>query len=446
LSKSVTWPSITLGFGPLQIIDGDRGKNYPSQQDFASTGYCLFLNAGNVTKDGFSFSDVSFINADKDNALGKGKLRRNDVILTTRGTVGNSAYFDKTIPFNDVRINSGMVILRADPSILDPYFLYLFVRSANFNKQVTSLITGSAQPQLPIRDMNRIGLSLPSLPEQRAIASILGALDDKIELNRKMSATLEAMARAIFKSWFVDFDPVRAKVQGQSIGLASEIADFFPNVLERSEARYVPSGWNVQTLSSLCHSIERGLSPIYQPGSNRFIINQKVNRGSTLDLSQLKELAINFNVGAAKMTQEWDVLVNCLGEGTLGRIYLFRSTESYAVDQHMAVCRPRNQGIGAFIYQILNSVDGQNTIESIKTGSTGMTMLNISRLRDFPCLWPGKALIDAYGESVRPIWKRINAAERESQLLTALRDLLLPKLISGELRVSEAERILEMSV
>lgn len=324
---------------------------------------------------------------------------------------------------------------------VDQRYLHYLLKSLSLER----IAIGSAQPLLTQNALNLVECFVAPPRAQQKISSILGALDDKIELNRKMSATLEAMARAIYTSWFVDFDPVRAKVQGQSIGLASEIADFFPNVLERSEARYVPSGWNVQTLSSLCHSIERGLSPIYQPGSNRFIINQKVNRGSTLDLSQLKELAINFNVGAAKMTQEWDVLVNCLGEGTLGRIYLFRSTESYAVDQHMAVCRPRNQGIGAFIYQILNSVDGQNTIESIKTGSTGMTMLNISRLRDFPCLWPGKALIDAYGESVRPIWKRINAAERESQLLTALRDLLLPKLISGELRVSEAERILEIS-
>ncbi|NOT58416.1 MAG: hypothetical protein HOP18_27795, partial [Deltaproteobacteria bacterium] len=210
LGMAGEWRVETFENAPLQIIDGDRGTNYPNQAEFSAAGHCLFLNAGNVTTTGFRFSDCAFITAEKDASLRKGKLVRNDVVLTTRGTVGNVAYFDDSVPFDHIRINSGMVILRAQTPALQPQYLYLFVRSALFLSQVSALRTGSAQPQLPIQDINRIEIPIPPPDEQRAIAHILGTLDDKIELNRRMNETLEAMARALFKSWFVDFDPVRA--------------------------------------------------------------------------------------------------------------------------------------------------------------------------------------------------------------------------------------------
>src|SRR5690606_31966980 len=118
-------------------------------------------------------------------------------------------------PFSHIRINSGMVIFRPDQARLDPYYLYLFLRSKNFNDQVAFLTSGSAQPQLPIRDMNRVEMPLPPLEDQRKICSILRALDDRITLLRETNATLEAIAQALFKSWFVDFDPVRAKAEGR---------------------------------------------------------------------------------------------------------------------------------------------------------------------------------------------------------------------------------------
>jgi len=117
------WREATLGDGPLEIIDGDRGKNYPKQEDFALSGHCLFLNAGNVTTSGFNFSNCAFISAEKDAALHKGKLRRHDIVLTTRGTVGNVAYFDDSIQQEHIRINSGMVIFRTRDQELYPRYL-----------------------------------------------------------------------------------------------------------------------------------------------------------------------------------------------------------------------------------------------------------------------------------------------------------------------------------
>jgi len=124
------WKKVTFKNAPLEIIDGDRGTNYPKQSDFLTSGYCLFLNAGNVTREGFSFSNCTFISQEKDSILRKGKLKKYDTILTTRGTVGNVAFFDDSVQFKNIRINSGMVILRPKPENLDPRYLYLFVRSA----------------------------------------------------------------------------------------------------------------------------------------------------------------------------------------------------------------------------------------------------------------------------------------------------------------------------
>ena len=245
------WPLSTLADAPVDIIDGDRGTHYPKQSDFNSRGFCLFLNAGNVTKDGFNFSDCAFITEEKDAVLRKGKLERHDVLLTTRGTVGNAAYFDANIPFDNIRINSGMVILRAKPLVLLPRFLYLFVCSNEFMNQVASLRTGSAQPQLPIRDINRIKIPVPPLPEQRAITHILGTLDDKIQLNRRMNETLETMAQALFQSWFVNFDPVRAKAEGRDPGLPKHLADLFPDSLESSVLGEIPKGWGLAPLPKM---------------------------------------------------------------------------------------------------------------------------------------------------------------------------------------------------
>ncbi|TXT23556.1 MAG: type I restriction enzyme S subunit [Gallionellaceae bacterium] len=176
---------VSFAEAPFEIIDGDRGKNYPKQDEFHGSGHCLFLSATNVTKSGFDFSTCQFIDEKKDAALNKGKLQREDIVLTTRGTIGNTAYFNDAVAFDHLRINSGMVILRCDRNKLLPAFLYHFLRSPSFYSQANGLRSGVAQPQLPIRDMRQVRLPLPSLPEQCRIAGILSAYDELIENNQR---------------------------------------------------------------------------------------------------------------------------------------------------------------------------------------------------------------------------------------------------------------------
>lgn len=220
---------------PFEIIDGDRGKNYPQRSEFTETGHCLFLSATNVTKNGFSFSECQFIDSKRDTALNKGKLQREDVVLTTRGTIGNTAYYNQAVPFDHLRINSGMVILRCDRSKMLPGYLYHFVRSPDFFSQVNGLQSGVAQPQLPIRDMRRIKLHFPDLPTQRKIAGILSAYDDLIENNLRRIKILEEMAQSLYREWFVHF-----RFPGH------EFAKFVDSSLGQ-----IPRGWEVKKLERI---------------------------------------------------------------------------------------------------------------------------------------------------------------------------------------------------
>lgn len=153
------WAYIRFGKA-IEIIDGDRGANYPKQDEFYETGECLFLNAGNVTKSGFDFASCSYITKEKDQILRKGKLQTGDVVLTTRGTVGNVAFLNETLTFAPMRINSGMVILR-NLGIVSPEYIYTALRHESLQKAMTMYASGSAQPQLPIKDMRRIKIINP---------------------------------------------------------------------------------------------------------------------------------------------------------------------------------------------------------------------------------------------------------------------------------------------
>jgi len=146
---------------PIEIIDGDRGKNYPKNSELHDTGDCLFLNAKNVTTTGFNFNQCQFITAEKDALLGSGKLNRNDIVITTRGTVGNIAYYNDLIGYTDIRINSGMIIIRTVSSLVDPIFIFCLIRSNYFKYLIENQTSGSAQPQLPIRDFKQIDVYYP---------------------------------------------------------------------------------------------------------------------------------------------------------------------------------------------------------------------------------------------------------------------------------------------
>lgn len=182
----------------VNVIDGDRGKNYPSENEFTSSGYCVFLNAKNVTNQGFAFIDINFISEEKDKELRKGKLIKQDIVLTTRGTVGNVSFFDESVKYENLRINSGMVLIRnTKMELLENNFLHKCFTSYVLQQQIDKVSFGSAQPQLTVKEINKFKLPIPPLQEQKAIADCLSTWDKAIEKQSALITQKELSKKAL---------------------------------------------------------------------------------------------------------------------------------------------------------------------------------------------------------------------------------------------------------
>lgn len=183
----------------VEVIDGDRGSNYPNGDDFSSDGYCVFLSANNVTKSGFRFDRAQFISQAKHQLLRNGSLERKDIVITTRGTVGNIAYFDTSVSFDVMRINSGMVILRSREQGLHSEFLYASLQNFLFDREFKRVVSGSAQPQLPVRDLEKFHYFIPPQDEQLALVEKVSALDLKSDSERQVSQKLQKQKQGLMQ-------------------------------------------------------------------------------------------------------------------------------------------------------------------------------------------------------------------------------------------------------
>ncbi len=186
----------------IEVIDGDRGKNYPNSNELTENGYCVFLSAKNVTADGFAFSEVQFVSKNKDKLLRKGKLMPNDVVLTTRGTLGQFAFFNSRVPYEHLRINSGMVLLRVKKKLLPEYF-YSYCNSELISKTITNTAYGNAVQQLTVSGIKRFPLLFPNnINEQQKIASCLSAVDNLITAQQEKIEQLQQHKKGLMQGLF----------------------------------------------------------------------------------------------------------------------------------------------------------------------------------------------------------------------------------------------------
>ncbi|MGP5011922.1 restriction endonuclease subunit S [Psychrobacter glacincola] len=454
------WKTTTFEESSIEILDGDRGKNYPKKSEFTESGYCLFLNTGNVTKDGFKFSSTEFVSSERDQLLRKGKLQREDVVLTTRGTVGNVAYYDSSIPFDHIRINSGMVILRSDDTKILPRYLYLFLRSKLFEDQVIALQSGSAQPQLPIRDIKRVEIKVPSVTEQKTIAHILGTLDDKIELNRQMNETLEAMAQALFKSWFVDFDPVidNALAAGNAIPDEfferaeqrksiekkdnSDIQGLFPDAFEFTEEMgWIPKGWGTSEVNGF-GQVVCGKTPSKQKaeyyGNDISFIKIPDMHNVAWATTTIDNLSFEgSNSQKNKLIPKGSICVSCIA--TVGKV-LMTSRDAHT-NQQINSLIPAEKNT---LYYLYSSFLGMEKIlQDLASGGAVTLNLNTSNFSKIKLILPPNPVLDAYDSSVSSLYEKNLKSLIQNQELAKLRDTLLPKLMSGELRIVDAAAFVE---
>ena len=282
----------------------------------------------------------------------------------------------------------------------------------------------------------------PPLPEQQAIASILGSLDDLIEENRRMNETLEAMARAIFKDWFVDFGPVRAKMEGRTPYLAPEIWDLFPDRLDDEEK---PVGWEFYALKQLTSYLSRGLSPKYVENDGVLVLNQKCIRNNAVDFTKARRHDHTLKCINGRELLIGDILVNSTGVGTLGRVaQILHLPEPTTADSHITVVRASSPVTPNFLGLAL--LGRQDQIEALGEGSTGQTELSRIQLGNLLILLPSTETILQFDLITKPLRSQFSLNLLGNELLASVRDFLLPKLISGEIRVRDAEQLITEAV
>ena len=408
------WKEFKIEETSIEMIDGDRGKNYPKNNDFFTEGYCLFLNAGNVTKNGFSFSENSFITREKDDALRKGRLERNDVVITTRGTVGNVAVYDMKVPFEHIRINSGMLILKSGKDIL-PEYLYYYLKGNTFQTQISQYVSGSAQPQLPKGTLAKMSISFPQNKDiQKKIIAILKSFDDKIEVNRRINENLEQQAQALFKSGFVDFDP------------------FKDQPFVESELGMIPQGWRVESLSSVADYINGLAMQKYRPVEGEkglpVLKIKELGQGNIDDNSELCSPSL---IGDKYIINDGDIIFSW--SGTL--MVKIWCGGKCGLNQHLFVVVP-NSYPKWFVYQ-WTRFHLDNFIRIAKDKAVTMGHIKRGELDKAKVIIPDGLDLEKIGAMMKPIHQQIISHEIESRRLAELRDTLLPRLMSGEIKISD---------
>ena len=395
------WKWVKLGDAPLNIIDGDRGKNYPSNNELKNNGYCLFLSTKNVKSDGFCFDECQFITKEKDEALKKGKLKRFDLVFTTRGTIGNVGYFNSKVKYENIRINSGMVIIRPDTRSLNPEFNYYIFKF--IGKYINSFVSGSAQPQLPIRDLKEVKIPLPPLPEQKAIAGVLSSIDDKIELLHRQNKTLEEMAMTLFRQWFIEPTKDGLPEGWEEVSLGdSDLSKVIPSGIKKFEGfkTYLATGDVEGTL------VKGGIEITYN------------NRPSRANMQPEK-----YSVWFAKKE----------GVRKLLMFDDYSNIDKYILSTGFTGLKTTELS-HYYIWCFILHEDFQDIKDSLVSGSVQPDIPNEAVLQIF-IQRPSDEVLLSFNEKVKPLFTKIQFNTSQIQILEKLRDTLLPKLMSGEIRV-----------
>ena len=342
-------------------------------------------------------------------------------------------------------VNNHAHIVRGNHKANTRYLMY-----ALSELDVSGYLTGSTMPKLTQGNMNRISLLTPPLPEQRAIAHVLGTLDDKIELNRRMNETLEEMARALFKSWFVDFLPVRAKMEGRDTGLPQHLADLFPDRLVDSELGEIPEGWEVRSLGEMVETV-KGRSYRSQElveSDTALVTLKSFSRGGGYRSDGLKSFAGTYKPD--QVVHPGEIAIACTdvtqAADVIGRPAIVQATAEYRTlvgSLDTLIVRPTRKGMTRAFFYFLAS--NEKFVAHTYAHTTGTTVLHLAKdaVPSFRFACPSTKLVQSFDDVSKQLLGRSQTAQQESESLLPLRDTLLPRLVSGELRVEEAENHLQ---
>ena len=398
-----------------------------------------FLRITDIVSGHIDWNAVPHVAAD-DETSAKYRLHDGDIVLARTGaSTGASAYVKDPPP---AVFASYLVRLQAKPEF-EPRFLAYYLRSDDFWTFIRGVLGDkSAQPNASASTMTKAPLRAPRTKnEQRAIAHILGTLDDKIELNRRMNETLEAMARALFKSWFVDFDPVRAKASGRDPGLPKPLADLFPDSFEDSELGEIPNGWKIGRFGDVVEQLHDQENPLSSPAElfHHFSI-------PAFDEGQSPKPEYGESIRSLKSRVPVGVILLSKLNPEIERVWMVdvRPGERAVCSTEFLVLRALSPFTRSYVYCLARSPLFRQQIEGLVTGtSKSHQRAQVDSILNLAVVVPPSSIVAAFDHSADSLLARTLECRRESRTLAALRDTLLPKLISGEVRVPRFERLLQ---
>ena len=379
----------------------------------------------------------NFISEEHAERLRGANVRRGDVIFTHAGNIGHVACIPESSKYNRYVVSQRQFYMRSKLSEAIPEYIVAYFMTLEGQHELLANASQVGVPSIarPVTYLRSIEIPIPPIQEQRAISHILGTLDDKIELNRRMNETLEAMARALFRSWFVDFDPNHAKMEGRDTGLPTPITDLFPDRMIESELGLIPDGWEVLPLSQIIEinpkrSLRKGEVAPYLDMANMPM------RG------HVPHAVVDRQFGSGMRFTNGDTLVAritpCLENGKMAYVDSLQHGEIGWGSTEYVVMRPMPPLPNEFAYYLARSTRFREFAIQNMTGTSGRQRVPASTLSKFPLTIPPKSVAECFGKFVKPLTIRASEAELESRTLAALRDSLLPKLISGEIRCRDA--------
>ena len=444
------WEHVSLD----QLYDFSSGLSKP-RSEFGS-GY-PFLSFKNVFYNIFVPNELTeLVNSTEHERLSR-SIKRGDVFLTrtseTIDELGMSCVALKDLPGATFNGFTKRLRPKSSTAIVPEYAAYFF-RSPTFRREVTQMSSLSTRASLNNAMLARLSVAIPPFADQVAIGRILKALDDKIELNRRMNGTLEDVARALFKSWFVDFDPVHVKpalgeaegAEGRRpYGMDADTAALFPNTFDDSPLGEVPTGWAVRRLGDVTEKPQYGFTASAQSKAvgPRFLRITDINKVPWIDWSSVPYCHISADDYQKYRVQESDLLIARMADP--GHGVMIEDDVEAVFASYLIRFRPRNVTYGRYLQYWLRSDSYWSIVAARSSGSTRAS-LNAKVLAAFDVLVPPEAVVRTFGQKVDALRSKLTGSVGESGTLAALRDALLPKLISGELRVKDADKVVAAAI
>jgi type I restriction enzyme S subunit len=360
--------------------------------------------------------------------------RQGDLFFSREGTYFGIA---AEVPSGKkICLGQRMVLLRPAGNMVNYRYLRFWLNSPGLTSHVNGCRDGSVAERLNLPTIRALPVKLPPLPEQRAIAHILGTLDDKIELNRKMNETLEAITCAIFKSWFVDFDPVRDKMEGRTpVGMDAETATLFPDSFEDSELGEIPRGWKVGKIADVARINENNIKKDYSHRDIEYIDISSVSVGELQGTSQycFKDAPSR----ARRLVNDGDTIWSMVRPNRKSYLFMHNPKDNTVVSTGFAVISSKNES-PSFLYAWVTTEDFVDYLTNNADGSAYPAVLP-AIFEDALIIQPEKIILNIFEEKVRVLRGKIANNELQSRTLAQLRDTLLPKLLSGELEIQDTE-------